>query len=387
MATKIGTGTGNGLNNVVQISSMDIPTMLDIFRAKKKVASFMGPPGVGKTASINSWAATMAVKLGKKLIMNPKSNDWKNPDNFCVGVLLTSVIEETDVVGYPHVEEDNGEFIARYALNELLPIEGCGVVFFDEFPNGRTQVQNALQRILLEHRLGNYVISDDIQFIVAGNRPSDNCGTFYIPSALRNRIGWFEVSRPKVEDWLDKMEELGKPINPTIAAWMLSIGSKYFDNFDPKAEQYAFGTTRSVTMTSEMIEGITDHNVIKKIAGSFLGADAGTDLVMFMKLTEKVDIAELLAKPSMIHKYEDDLGVLYSISLNLIDKFVDDSKHTSSVLQILNEMKRIEIGFFMLKGILNKMGGNKALDRITKDKNGKEVMLKYHKIIQATKAA
>jgi hypothetical protein len=106
-----------------------------------------------------------------------------------------------------------------------------------------------------------------------------------------------------------------------------------------------------------------------------------------MKLTEKVDIAELLAKPSMIHKYEDDLGVLYSISLNLIDKFVDDSKHTSSVLQILNEMKRIEIGFFMLKGILNKMGGNKALDRITKDKNGKEVMLKYHKIIQATKAA
>lgn len=378
--------TSLGLKNVVQISSLDIPTILSAFRAKHKVAAFMGPPGVGKTKSVEAWAEAEAKRQGKKLVMNPKAESWKDPNNFCVGVLLTSVIEETDVVGYPHVENDNGEFIARYALNELLPIEGCGMVFFDEFPNGRTQVQNALQRILLEHRLGNYVISEDIQFIVAGNRPADNCGTFYIPAALRNRVGWFEVSRPKVEEWLDKMEEIGKPINPTIAAWMLSIGSKYFDNFDPKAEQYAFGTTRSVTMASEMIEGVTDYNIIKKLAGSFMGADAGTDLVMFMKLTEKVDINKLLTDPKSIHNYEDDLGILYSVSLNLIDKFVEEPKHTDSVLAILHEMKRIELGFFMLKGILNKMGGNKALDRISKSKNGKDVMLRYHKIIQATKA-
>lgn len=374
-----------GLRNVVQISSLDIPTYLTIFRKSGEVVALFGPPGVGKTKAVEAWAADEAARLGKTLVTNPKPNDWKNPNNFCVGTLLTSVIEETDVVGYPHVENDNGEMVARYALNELLPIEGCGVVFMDEFPNGRTQVQNALQRILLEHRIGNYVVSKDIQFIVAGNRPSDNCGTFYIPSALRNRVGWFEVSRPKIEDWLELMESIGQPINPTIAAWMLSIGSKYFDNFDPKAEQYAFGTTRSVTKASKMLEGITDHKIMEKVVGSLIGADAGQDLVMFMKLTEKVDMTGLLQNPTAIHKYEDDLGVLYSIALNLVDKFADDSKYADNVMAILGETNRKEIGAYALKSILSKMGSNKALERITKCKNGKEVMLKYHKLIQATK--
>lgn len=381
-----------GMGNVVKISSLEIPTYLKMFRACGEVAALMGPPGVGKSAAVEAFGKWCAEEGKYNYVNNPTAESWKNPNNFCMGVLLTSVIEETDVVGYPHVIKDEGEaFIAKYALNELLPIAGRGIVFFDEFPNGRTQVQNALQRILLEHRLGNYIISPDIQFIVAGNRPEDNCGTYYIPSAARNRVGWLEVSRAKVEDWLELMDDIGQPIDPVIAAWMLSIGSKFFDNFDPKAEQYAFGTTRSVTKASKILaqakkDGITDMKVLEKLIGAFIGADAGQELIMFMKLTEKVDMTNLLQQPIKIHAYEDDLGVTYSIALNLVDKFCEDSKYADNIMAIFGETNRKEIGAFALKSILNKLGANKALERITKCKNGKEVMMKYHKIIQATKA-
>lgn len=371
-----------GLNNVVLISSMDIPKYVMKFREKRKVLAVMGAPGIGKTKAIEESAEQIAKKLGKNLVTNPTVESWKNPNNFCVSVVLTSVIEETDVIGYPHVTNDNGEIVARYALNELFPIEGCGIIFFDEFPNGRSSVQNALQRILLEHRIGNYKISPDIQFIVAGNRPSDNCGTYNIPAALRNRIGWMEVTRPKIESWLDKMEEIGKPINPTIAAWMLSIGSKYFDNFDPKAEQYAYGTTRSVTMASELIEDEKDYEIISKLAGSFIGADAGQDLVEFMKLTEKVDINELLQDATQIHKYETDMGMLYSISVTLIDKCNDNPKILDNVLAIISETKKKEHGVFIIKGLMTRWGKAKTLERIMKTKNYKDVMEKYYLLLK-----
>lgn len=376
-----------GLNNVVRISSLDIGTYLKIYRENHEVAAIFGPPGIGKTKAIEAFARWTAEEMKLNFVPDAKPSDWKNPNNFCFSVILTSVMEETDVNGFPHIVDENGEFNTKYALNETFPMEGTGILFLDEFPNGRTPVQNALQRMILEHRIGNYVISPNIQFVIAGNRPSDNCGTFFIPSALRNRVGWFEASKPNVEDWLELMDSIGQPIEPTMAAFLLSIGAKYFDNFDPKAEQYAFGTARSITKASKIIKGVTDNKVIKNLVGSLIGEDAGIDYIEFMKLTEKVDINGLLANPMEIHKYEDDLGVLYSVMLNLVDKFCDDTKHSDTILAILGETKRKEIGAFALKNIINKMGSNKAIERINKSKNGREVILKYHKLLQASKAA
>lgn len=373
----------NNLNNVVGVTSLDVPELLTIFRKHGKVPGFLGAPGVGKTASIKQWAIEEAARQGKTFVECPTIEDWDNPNNFCYSVVLTSQIEEIDSRGLPHVVTKNdNEQVTVYTLTELFPKNGCGVIVLDEFPNGRTQVQNAMQPMILEHKAGSMLISKDIQFIVAGNRQSDNCGTHFIPAALRNRVFWYEVSKPSVGDWLDKMEEIGRPINPRMAAWMLSVGAKFYDNFDPRAEQYAYGTTRSVHQASEIIDGISDYKMIQKLVGGAIGEDAGMEFVSFLKLTETVDVNALLKDPKEIHKYEDNLGLLYSISITLIDKFVDTIGSNEAILDVIMETKRKEHGMFILKGTMNKLGKAKFIERLTKCKNAKNITNKYYQLLK-----
>jgi hypothetical protein len=377
-----------GLSNVVKISSLQIPALTRVFREKKLVVAFMGAPGGGKTSAIKYTASQIAKRMGKNFVIDPTAEDWIKRDekgeyaNFCYRAVLAGQIEETDSTGFPHIVTDSkGHSVTVYTKTELFPTEGLGIIVMDEFPNGRTPVQNALQQILLDHRAGNNKISEDIQFVVAGNRPSDNCGTFYIPAALRNRVAWFEVSRPNMEKWLELMEEIGEPIEPGMQAWLLSIGSKHFDNFDPKAEQYAYGSIRSLTLASNAIAGLgtseDDYALKRQLVGGFIGAGAGDEFVDFLKLTEQIDINKLLSNPETISKYEDNLGLLYSIAVTMIDRAVESQANTEKVLDVLQHLRKNEHGLFTIKGIINRLGRVAALDRMTKCKNMGIVFAKY----------
>ena len=387
-----------GMNNVVNITTGEIPKIMTVFRKKKKVMGVLGGPGIGKTAGIKYQSQMNAIIYGKlddsperkhpgepyTWVECPTADDWDDADNWCYSVVLTSQIEEIDSRGLPHIlVKKNGEKITVYTMTELFPQHGRGDIVLDEFPNGRTQVQTAMQPMILEHKAGNIKISPNITFVIAGNRPGDNCGTYNIPSALKNRVGWFEASRMPVENWLELLDEIGKPLNPRMAAWMLSIGSKYYDNFDPKAEQFAYGTPRSIEAASELIEGESDYPLIAKLVGSEIGESAGVEFVEFLKLTETVDINKLLKEPKSIHEYENNLGLLYSISITLIDKFVDNASTNEPILDILMETKRKEHGMFVLKGILNKLGRARYLDRLTKCKNSKGIITKYYQLLKA----
>jgi hypothetical protein len=139
------------------------------------------------------------------------------------------------------------------------------------------------------------------------------------------------------------MEDIGQPINPVMAAWMLSIGNKYFDNLGAAAEQYAYGSPRSITKASKMIEGVNDNKMIAKLVGSFIGNAAGQELVSFLELTKQVDINALLKTPADIHQYEQNPGLLYSVSLSLIDRCVETPALTENVLAILLETKKMNM--------------------------------------------
>lgn len=369
-----------GLTNVIQVSSLDIPGIVGLFRKTKQVCAFMGPPGCGKTESVKECARRCATEQNLEFVENPTPDDWDNPKNFCFSVVLASQIEEIDTRGLPNIYKkgDGGE-ITRYSITELFPVKGTGIVFLDEFPNGRTQVMNALQPMLLNHNAGGYHISDDIQFIVAGNRPSDNCGTFYIPAALRNRMAWYEVNRPEVKQLIEKMQQIGRTLNPKLVGWVLTIGHKYVDNFDPKAEQYAYGTPRSMEMASNALDAIPDRDfeMAKRIVGGWMGENAGQDYIQFRKLAEKVDIDHLMAHPETIKKYATgDQGLLYSIFVNLSEKACSE-KGIGPVFEILNELDRDEYGVFVMNSMIRSQGVSGTGKLIKGSKVAAAAMPKY----------
>ena len=371
----------HGMNNVTNISTDEIGQMVEIHRDKSEVVAFISEPGAGKTASIIAAGKRLAKKLGKRFVLNPTIEEWEMDDTFCVSTLILATIEEIDVRGMPHVTMFNNRQLTRYSLTELFPVKGTGIILVDEFANARSNIQNSMQDVLLEHKAGNYPISKDIQFVIATNGPQHNTGTYYIPSALRNRVSWFEVVPCNEEKWLEIMDDID-PIDPRVAAWLLSIGSKYYRNFDPKAEQYGYGTMRSLHKASNLIKGITDESLLRKLMGGRVGDDAGQDFLAFTKLTQKVDINALLKNPAAISEYEDNIGLLYSICVTLVDKFIDTPSTNENIIDILDIMKRKENGVFILKNIKNKLGRANFMTRLSKCSNIKKVATKYHQLLR-----
>jgi hypothetical protein len=373
-----------GMTNVVKITSDQIGLYVKVCRKKGLVPAFFGPPGCGKTSAVASVVKQIAKEEGyEQVTFNPTIKDWFNPKSFNCSTVLTSQIEELDARGAPYVKMIDGVgHVTVFSPTELFPTEGNGVIVFDEFPNGRSEVQNALQQILLDHKAGNFNISKNISFVIAGNRPSDNCGTYNIPSALRNRVMWFEVSRPdKVEKWIDIMEDEGRPIDGRVQAFMLSaVGMKFFDDFDPKADQYAYGTLRSWEMVSKAIQDEKEDKIIRNLVSACVGVKAGIDFSAFLKMIEQIEMKELLRNPKLIHQHENNPGLMYSICVSLVEMSNNKAEH-KPIYQILNEIRQDEYGLFVVSGMLRKMGHAGFINSLKTCPEGASVMTRYAKLI------
>lgn len=381
-----------GMPNMAKLYPNDIPRRLTLAWKNKSVVALFGKPGVGKSASVKSWAEQKATELGLLFKECPTLEDWRAKDkegkyiNFCYSVILTSQMEEVDTKGIPVTHNENGRMVTKYSLSEMFPDEGIGILFIDELPNGRTSVQNAMQPILLENQAGNIKISKDIMFVVAGNRQQDNCGVYFIPSALRNRVSWYEVVEKSnkieaIEDWLKIMAKIGKPIDNRLAGWGVSIGSEFFDNFNPDIDQYAYGSKRSITLASDEMQGITDLEDIRMIVAGRIGQAGADMLVTFLRYSEQVNIKEILAKPEKILKYQDgDRGLLYSICIN-ITPYVVDEKHTANVFKVFKLLNRPEFGIFIINNLLKEKGKASAIKILTSCEEGRELAGIYNKIL------
>ena len=378
-------GVDTGMQDMEQISSADIPEMVERFRKTGQVVYFIGQPGTGKTQAVFHAARIIAKKMGLNYVDTPSLADWSDPNNFCVGSIMASQIEEMDTKGVPTIEKmENGSKITIFTPTELFPREGTGILFCDEFANGRSSVQNAFQPIFLEHKSGSFKISANIQFVLASNRPQDNCGTFNVPAALRNRVAWFEVSPPPLEEWISLMIKLNRAIDPRITGFLLSVGSKYIgDDFDAKRNSYAYPSRRTLEMASEAIRGEKNFKMIKRLVGALLGAGAGFDLASFLELSEKVNVDNLLNNPKEINKYLGDPGTLYSICIALVDNGKDMAR-SEKVLNVLMALSADEFGLFVVQGMMREYGPDGVMKRVNSAPNvGPQLMNKYVHLIKA----
>lgn len=377
-----------GLQNVVNVNAKDIHTKVVMYRKAKQVLGLLGPPGCGKSASTKFGAMQVAKSLGKRFVEQPTPQDWKDPNNFCFMVLMISQIEDIDSKGLPYVVDIDGRKTTVFSLTELFPQEGCGIIFLDEFPNGRPQTRVAMQQMLLDHVAGNFKISDDIQFIIAGNRPNDNCGAFSIEHSLRNRVHWYEVTRPTIEELIKLMSDIGQPIHDKLAGWVISIGRKHIDGFNPKAEHLAFGTPRSLEMASKMLIALDELNLnsnknYQEYVGAAMGAEAGRDFVSFLKLSEAVDMNHLLENPASIKKYKTgDPGLLYSICVSLLD-YVGDDKALPKIFLVLKELNMKEYGVFVIDGIIRKRGKVQTITALRSHQHMVDLAKEYLATIQS----
>ena len=194
-----------------------------------------GAPGIGKSDIVKQ----IADKQKRKVI------DIRLP-----------LWEPTDIKGIPYYAANDN--VMAWAPPQELPTEEFAkqfdyiVLFLDEMNSAAPSVQAAAYQLILNRRIGQYELPDNVVMIAAGNRETDKGVTYRMPKPLENRFVHFEL-RVDFEDWLSWAVD--HKINPDIVGY-LTFAKNDLYNFDPRSSSRGFATPRSWTFVSEMLEGI-----------------------------------------------------------------------------------------------------------------------------------
>ena len=157
-----------------------------ILRAfKKKRPLFLwGPPGIGKS--------DIVAQITNSL-----------PNSHLIDIRL-SLWEPTDIKGIPYFDSNSGTMV--WGAPSELPSEEFAaqydniVVFFDEMNSAAPAVQAAAYQLILNRRVGQYKLPDNVIIIAAGNRESDKGVTYRMPAPLSNRFVHLELA-VNFDDW------------------------------------------------------------------------------------------------------------------------------------------------------------------------------------------
>jgi MoxR-like ATPase len=138
----------------------------------------LAPPGVGKSDVVRQAAASEGLE--------------------CKSLLGTQIAPE-DVSGVPRIVGERSVFCPPRVL--LPENAGKFCLFLDELPACAPDVQKAFYSLLLERRIGEYLLPEGTWVVAAGNRAEDKALVRTISSALVNRVLILNV-RIDVPEWL-----------------------------------------------------------------------------------------------------------------------------------------------------------------------------------------
>lgn len=258
-------------------------------------AFFWGAPGVGKSEVVRQVASA----LGRDII------DVR-------AVLLDPV----DLRGLPHL---NGDGRPLWAPPDFLPRDGQGVLFLDELNAAPSLVQAACYQLVLDRRLGEYVLPEGWAVAAAGNRETDRAATTRMPSALANRFVHldFEVD---LDDW--RLWALGAGIRTEVVAF-LSFRPELLHAFEP--DRKAFPSPRSWHFVSDILESGPEASVEYDLLAGTVGEGPAAEFFGFLKVFRQLPSPDAILLAPNTAAVPDDPATLYALTGALARKASPDN--------------------------------------------------------------
>lgn len=300
----------------------------------RRAPMFWGQPGISKSAIIRQLAKEMNYKL--------------------IDVRLSQMAPE-DLRGIPAVFKDKSErAYVEWALPQFLPKRDIGsrtatlpkdtleidetltgtvagtnlprshywdgaLVLFDEMPNADPSVQAASYQLVLDGKLGDYVMPANAVLMAAGNRETDKGNTFPMPSPLANRFTHFFIvpNFEEFNEWAFKAN-----IHPSVIGFLNANKTK-LNMFDPSKPQKAFATNRTWHMASDYLweqsRNPIERVIFRAILAGTIGSGVETEFDAFTKLYDKLpDPGKILDGHDVeFSQSSEDVGLAFAIGTSL----------------------------------------------------------------------
>lgn len=326
----------------MQVNHEELAWLIKKAYEKRLPLFIWGPPGIGKSQTVKRVAQEIAKEKGVRF--SDDIRDINKEDVFILIDIRLSQLDPSDLRGLPKI--DNGT--TKWLPPNWLPQKGQGIIFADELNLAPPSVQAAAYQLILDRRLGDYVLPDGYVIIGAGNRAEDRANVFELPAPLKNRFIHVELAVPSVEDWTKWALENG--IDNRIISFLNFRPSLLF-KFDYESREPSFPTPRSWEFASKLIKGENDIEHIVTLVSSAVGEGAALEFEGFLRTRNLFNVDEILKDP-MNAEIPEEPDKVYALIDVLVEKY--DPKLANTYGLLLLHRIPPEFGALLMKMLLAK---------------------------------
>ena len=279
------------------LSYQETKELVKIAILNKEPIMLWGMPGIGKSDMIRE----IGLELDRPVID-----------------IRASLFSEVDIKGYPYINKETGTM--KFALSNEFPRDpdSNAIVFLDELPAALPSTQLALYQLILDRKIGEYELPENVTILAAGNRDADRAGTFEMPKPLQNRFIHVEIDIV-FDEWL--IWAVDNNINKDVISFLNKNKDKLLD-FRPESPSKAFATPRSWVKSSKLLNsGNYNNDQVRNIVSGCVGGGLAAEFIGFKEIVDKLpDAMDILERK--VTKIDKDLKseIVYAVITNLLYK-------------------------------------------------------------------
>ncbi len=267
-----------------------------------------GAPGVGKSSLVMQAAKACGLPLID---------------------LRLSQLEPSDLRGMPYQQHGRVEWAIPSMLPDATRHGARGVLFLDEINAALPQVAAAAYQLILDRRLGDYVLPAGWSIFAAGNRLGDRGVTYAMPAPLANRFTHIELE-PSLDDWLHWAAQNG--VDARLQGFLRQRADLLFD-FPKQANVHAFPSPRSWAFADRALRKFADDaELLEAALIACVGEVAGTLFFAYLQ-RPALDLDALLTMPEpVLPEGADDRWAVLDAALARVAQLDEEDTGTASAL-------------------------------------------------------
>lgn len=258
-----------------------------------------GPPGIGKTARVQTLAKVLELPME---------------------VVIGSIREPQDFSGLVIPKED-GLHCEPPPFARRLAEAKKGLLFLDEMSCAPPAVQAAMLRLTLEKTVGDLTLPDDVKIVACANPPDQAAGGWDLALPLANRFVHLRQSSPSAKEWgdwllgqsdgtedipkldLEKWEKCFSRSKTLFAGFVRKNGDMLAEDIDKVAGRFpaAFSTPRTMECASRLYAttvcaGRTDLQMALLMGA--IGEGVATQFLAWVRDADLPDPEDLIKSPT-----------------------------------------------------------------------------------------
>ena len=319
-----------------------------LIKGKIKTSIMMwGAPGIGKSSIVNKVA---------------KENEMEVID------VRLSQLAPTDIRGLPYVKEG----VAHFAPPSFLPQSGRGILFLDEVNLAPPAIQNVAMQLVLDRRVGDYVLPDDWFIIAAGNRVEDRAAVSQMPAPLTNRFLHFTVEAD-LNSW--KEYALTNNVKEEIISF-LNFRPNLLHSFNKNA--ISWPSPRSWDFASDLLK-------VGMPVDAAVGEGAAAEFNSFVKLYTKLPDVDKILNGDRSVKVPKEPSLTFALTGALVSRSETADHFFNAMMWLIGGATEDYTGVYMKDALVvmrNKGIHGAFVKKATASSEAKRFFTKYQELLR-----